>query len=98
MVELSDVPTARREPIPASTTTHPHHTGPMANTTYRVECHDGSRWTLGVRLNPNRLPEICRLTSADTFRTRADANALRALANRLCGGTLRVAVVRDAAA
>ena len=68
----------------------------MTAHTYRVEAHDGSRWGFGIRINDNsRLPEFCSLTFAEHFATRAEAMALRDQATRLCGGTLRVAMVRD---
>jgi hypothetical protein len=68
----------------------------MTAHTYRVEAHDGSRWSFGVRMNDNsRLPEFCSLTFADHFGTRAEATVLAMQAKRLCGGTLRVAMVRD---
>lgn len=66
------------------------------STTYRVEAHDGNRWAFGIRLSNNsRLPEFCGLTFADQFNDRAEAMQLRNEAARLCGGTLRVAAVRD---
>ena len=65
-------------------------------TLYRVEAHDGNRWSFGIRMNDNsRLPEFCSLMFAEQFATRAEAMALRDQAARLCGGTLRVATVRD---
>jgi hypothetical protein len=68
----------------------------MTARTYRVEANDGSRWSFGIRTNDNsRLPEFCGLTFAEHFKTRAEAMALRDQAARLCGGTLRVATVRD---
>jgi hypothetical protein len=67
----------------------------MANT-YRVEVHDGKRWNFGIRINNNkRLPEFCSLMFADHFTTRAEAMQLKNEAIRLCGGTLRVACIRD---
>jgi len=63
---------------------------------YRVEAHDGSSWGFGVRMNPNsRAPEFCALSSADSFDTRAGAFDLMDNATRLCGGTLRVVLLRD---
>jgi hypothetical protein len=68
----------------------------MTARTYRVEAHNGSCWNFGIRINDNsRLPEFCSLTFAEHFGTRAEAMALRSQAARLCGGTLRVATVRD---
>jgi hypothetical protein len=65
--------------------------------TYRVEAHDGSRWGFGIRRGSNsRLPEFCGLAFADQFRTRAEAFQLRDEAARLCGGSLRVASVKNA--
>jgi hypothetical protein len=62
--------------------------------TYRVEAHDGKRWSFGIRVNDNsRLPEFCSLSFAKHFLTRAEAFELRDEAARLCGGTLRVAKV-----
>lgn len=68
------------------------------NTTYRVEAHDGIRWSFGVRMNSNtRVPQLCSLMSADHFATRAEARQFLNNAFRLCGGSLRVAMVPDAA-
>jgi hypothetical protein len=68
----------------------------MTATTYRVEAHDGNRWGFGIRINDNsRLPEFCSLTLAEHFPTRAEAFELRDHAARICGGSLRVAAVRD---
>lgn len=68
----------------------------FATTTYRVEAHDGNRWGFGIRMNDNsRLPEFCSLYAAARFNSRAEAWRLRDQAARLCGGTLRVAAVRD---
>lgn len=65
-------------------------------TTYRVEVHDGSRWSFGIRMDTNRrVPVFCSLMFADHFTTRAEARQLLADASRLCGGSLRVASVRD---
>lgn len=65
-------------------------------TTYRVEAHDGTRWSFGVRMNDNtRMPQFCSLMHADHFATRAEARRFRNDASRLCGGSLRVAMVRD---
>jgi len=62
------------------------------NTTYRVEAHDGKRWSFGIRVNPNsHLPEFCGLDVALEFDSRIEAMQLRDDAARLCGGTLRVA-------
>jgi hypothetical protein len=62
--------------------------------TYRVEAHDGNRWSFGIRTNDNsNLPEFCSLTFAEHFLTRAEAMELRDHAARLCGGSLRVARV-----
>ena len=64
------------------------------NITYRVEAHDGKRWSFGIRVNPNsRMPEFCDLNAALEFGSRARAMALRDEAARLCGGTLRVAIL-----
>lgn len=66
-------------------------------TTYRVEVHDGNRWGFGIRNSANsKLPEFCGLAFADRFQTRAAAMQLRDKAARLCGGTLRVARIKDA--
>jgi hypothetical protein len=66
-------------------------------TTYRVEAHDGNRWGFGIRISNNsKLPEFCGLITADHFPARADAMRLRDAAARLCGGTLRVAIVKGA--
>ena len=63
---------------------------------YRVEAHDGSSWGFGIRVSPNTgVPEFCALSDSDRFDTRADASGLRDAAARLCGGTLRVAMLRD---
>jgi hypothetical protein len=63
-------------------------------TAYRVEAHDGKRWSFGIRINPNsRIPEFCDLDAAPEFDSRAEAYRLRDEAARLCGGTLRVAKV-----
>ena len=60
-------------------------------TTYRVEAHDGKRWSFGIRINPNsRMPEFCDLCAAPEFDSRSEAMSLRDDAARLCGGTLRV--------
>ncbi len=68
----------------------------MTATTYRVEAHDGKRWSFGIRINDNsRMPEFSSLTLAEHFPTRAEAFQLRDQAARLCGGSLRVAAVRD---
>lgn len=68
----------------------------MTAHTYRVVAHDGIGWSFGIRMNDNsRLPEFCSLTFAEHFATRAEAMVLRDQAARLCGGTLRVATVRD---
>lgn len=65
-------------------------------TTYRVEAHDGNRWSFGIRMNHNSgVPEFCGLWSADQFNTRAEARQMLAMANELTGGSLRIAVVRD---
>ena len=65
-------------------------------TTYRVEAHNGTGWGFGIRMNDNsRAPEFCSLMFADQFNSRAEAMHLRDEAARLCGGTLRVAAVRD---
>lgn len=64
-------------------------------TTYRVEAHDGSRWSFGIRMDTDRrVPVFCGLMFADHL-TRAEALQLLDDANRLCGGTLRVASVRN---
>lgn len=64
--------------------------------TYRVEAHDGSRWSFGVRMNNNtRVPQFCSLMFADHFTIRKKARRFLDDANRLCGGSLRVATVRD---
>lgn len=63
-------------------------------TTYRVEAHDGKRWSFGIRINPNsQIPEFCDLCAAPEFDSRSEAMSLRDDAARLCGGTLRVARV-----
>ena len=68
----------------------------FATITYRVEAHDGNRWSFGIRMNDNsRVPEFCGLSSADRFNSRVKAWRLRDQAARLCGGTLRVAAVRN---
>jgi hypothetical protein len=65
------------------------------NDAYRVEAHDGKRWSFGIRVNFNsRIPEFCDLGAALEFNSRAEAYRLRDEAARLCGGTLRVAIVR----
>jgi hypothetical protein len=65
-------------------------------TAYRVEAHDGKRWSFGIRINPNsRIPEFCDLDAAPEFDSRAEAYRLRDEAARLCGGTLRVARVPE---
>jgi hypothetical protein len=62
------------------------------NTAYRVEAHDGKRWSFGIRISSNsNLPEFCGLDAAPEFDSRAEAMQLRDDAARLCGGTLRVA-------
>lgn len=68
-----------------------------ATTAYRVEAHDGSRWgRFGVRkAHDGGLPEFCGLAHASVM-GRAEAMRLRDEAARLCGGTLRVAMVKDA--
>ena len=63
-------------------------------TTYRVEAHDGKRWSFGIRINPNsRIPEFCDIGAAPEFDSRSEAMSLRDDAARLCGGSLRVARV-----
>jgi hypothetical protein len=66
------------------------------NYAYRVEALDADkRWSFGIRINPNsRIPEFCDLDAAPEFDSRAEAFRLRDEAARLCGGTLRVAIVR----
>ena len=59
--------------------------------TYRVEAHDGKRWSFGIRINPNsRIPEFCDLGAAPEFDSRSEAMSLLDDADRLCGGSLRV--------
>jgi len=66
-------------------------------TAYRIEAHDGSRWAFGIRRSKNsKLPEFCGLTFADQFPDRAEAFQLRDEAARLCGGSLRVASIKNA--
>lgn len=63
---------------------------------YRVEAQDSTAWSFGVRMNPDkRVPEFCSLALADQFDTRYEAELLKEKAARLCGGTLRVATLRD---
>ncbi len=60
---------------------------------YRVEVHDGSSYAYGIRVDPNkRIPVFCGLMNADVG-TRSEMMELMQTANRLCGGTLRVAPV-----
>jgi hypothetical protein len=60
--------------------------------TYRVEAHDGKRWSFAIRISStSNLPEFCGLDAALKFDSRAEALRLRDDAARLCGGTLRVA-------
>ena len=62
--------------------------------TYRVEAHDGKHWSFGIRFNPNsRIPEFCDLGAALEFDSRAEAMSFCDDADRLCGGSLRVARV-----
>jgi hypothetical protein len=64
------------------------------NYAYRVEAHDGKRWSFGIRVNSNsRMPEFCDIDAAPGFDNRAEAFRLRDEAARLCGGTLRVSRV-----
>jgi len=82
-------PTARR----SLSGSHPLATTDMI-TAYRVEAHDGKRWSFGIRINPNsRIPEFCDLDAAPELDSRAEAFRLRDEAARLCGGTLRDAKV-----
>jgi hypothetical protein len=62
------------------------------STLYRVEAHDGNRWSFGVITAGSSVPKFCSLAQADTG-TRAEMEALKEEAARLCGGTLRVARV-----
>jgi len=65
-------------------------------TSYRVEAHDGKNWSFGIRMHPyTRIPVFCDLALADCFPTEAEATDFLATAQRLCGGTLRVAPARD---
>jgi hypothetical protein len=58
---------------------------------YRVEAHDGKKWSFGVRRNDNtRLPEFCALDDAPQFETRRQAVMFQDSAACVCGGTLRV--------
>ena len=57
-------------------------------TTYRVEAHDGTRWSFGIELR-NNLPQFCGIENAPVM-SLADARTLKRDADRLCGGTLRV--------
>ena len=61
-------------------------------TTYTVQMHDGRNWnSFGVRMDHNkRIPVACSPFSADTG-SREEMEQLKAFANRVCGGTLRVA-------
>jgi hypothetical protein len=63
-------------------------------TTYTVQMHDGHSWdSFGIRLDPNRrVPVGCSPFSADTG-SREEMEQLMEFANRVCGGTLRVAEV-----
>ena len=62
-------------------------------TAYRVEAHDGNRWSFGIRMDENkRIPVFCGLERADTG-TKGEMEALMEAADRLCGGSLRVALV-----
>jgi hypothetical protein len=64
------------------------------NNFYRVEAHDGKGWSFGIRNNENkRVPEFCSLAFAEQFLTREEATKFCDKASRLCGGTLRVALV-----
>ena len=70
-----------------------HYTAPTTmGTTYRVEAHDGKRWSFGVITAGSSVPKFCSVDRADTG-TRAEMDALMDKAARLCGGTLRVARV-----
>lgn len=65
-------------------------------TAYRVEASNGSDWAFGIRYDGNkRIPVFCGLLSADLLSSRSEAERLRQDAIRICGGTLRVAAVRD---
>jgi len=64
-------------------------------TTYTVQMHDGRSWnSFGVRMDHNkRIPVACSPFSADTG-SKEEMEQLKAFANRVCGGTLRVAATR----
>lgn len=63
--------------------TQPTASDTMA-TTYRVEAHDGKRWSFGIRMNDiSGMPEFCCIPLADRFNTRAKALRLRDQASRL---------------
>jgi hypothetical protein len=65
----------------------------MTTATYRVEAHDGSCWGFGIRFDASkRLPVFCSIDRAATG-TRQEMRLLEEQAERLCGGTLRVAKV-----
>lgn len=57
-------------------------------TSYRVEAHDGTRWSFGIELR-NNLPQFCGLEYAPVM-SLAEARKLKRDAARVCGGTLRV--------
>ena len=60
---------------------------------YRVEAQDGKAWSFGVRVDANkRIPVFCSLDLADTG-AQSQMEELREWAQRVCGGTLRVAAV-----
>jgi len=65
-------------------------------TTYRVEVSDGSDWNFGIRYDENKhIPVFCGVSSADRLDSYDEAEQLRQDAIRICGGTTRVAAVRD---
>jgi hypothetical protein len=62
-------------------------------TTYRVEVHDGKHWAFGVHIDRNkRIPVFCNLDFATTG-SQAEMEQLLEQAQRICGGTLRVAAI-----
>lgn len=63
-------------------------------TAYMVQMHDGRNWHhFGIRMDPNtRLPTGCSALLADTG-SKSEMEDLKAFADRVCGGSLRVAKV-----
>jgi hypothetical protein len=63
--------------------------------TYTVQMHDGRTWdSFGIRLDPDkRIPVACHPDRAATG-SRKEMVRLKEDAARICGGTLRVALVR----